>query len=124
MVFQELKKALKRAEHFSKDFQFNGPFSPIGREGLSIAIRNGLWFIDIVETPTCQEDFGAELLAFHFMARAINRWIDGHLVEGDEEAIAALAAFRSRMWWENSSALEGMVELEAQCQLQNQFSIK
>jgi len=124
MVFQEMKQALKRAEHFSKDFQFNGPFSPIGREGLSIPIRNALWFIDIVPTPTCQDDFGAELIAFQFMVRAINKWIDGHLVEGDEEAIAALAAFRSRMWWDNSSALEGLVELETQCQLQKQSSPK
>lgn len=124
MVFQEMKTALKRAEHFSKDFQFSGPFSPIGKEGLSIAIRNGLWFLDIVELPTCQDDCAAELVAFQWMARAINKWIDGHLVEGDEEAIAALAAFRSRMWWDNSNALEGLVELEAQCQLQKQSSPK
>jgi|SRR6185369_617284 len=120
MVFQDLKQALKRAEHFTKGFQFGGPFSPIGKEGLSIPIRNGLWFIDLVE-PTCQEDYCAELISLHWMACKINAWIDNNLVEGDTEAIAALAAFRSRAWGLLSSSLEEMVEIEKLlCQHQKQ----
>ncbi len=101
-MFTELTKALKRAEHFTKDFAFGGEFSPIGRQGLSIPIRNALWLLDLKESTT-QEDYEVELHLFHWMALKVNQWIDSHLVEGDEEAVVALAAFRSRVWFESDS---------------------
>ncbi len=97
----EVKMALKRSRHFTQGLSFDGPFHPCGVTGLSIPIRNGLWFIDLVITNpppnlTLEEEIGGELLAIIWMAKSINRWIDGHLVENDEEAKWALAAWLVR----------------------------
>lgn len=101
----EVKMAVKRAQHFTKELSFGGPFHPCACTGLSIPIRNGLWFIDLVITDpppdlTIEEEVGGELIAIIWMAKSINRWIDGHLVENDEEAKWALAAFlvRAEAW--------------------------
>lgn len=94
-LITDMKMALRRARFFSKDFAVGGPFSPIGKENLSIPIRNGLWFIDL-NLPTTEEDFQCEILCLHWMAKKINEWIDNHLMENDEEGKWALAAFVSR----------------------------
>ncbi len=96
----DVRMAAKRAQFFSKGFEIGGPFSPIGRIGLSIPIRNAMWLIDLVPKPTTEDDFQFEILAIHWMAIQINKWIDNHLVENDEEAKVALAAFLSRIWFD------------------------
>ncbi len=94
-LITDMKMALKRAKFFTKDLSFGGPFTPVGREGLSIPIRNGLWYIDLAE-GTSEEDVFCDLLCLHWMAKSINKWIDSHLVENDEEAKWALAAWLVR----------------------------
>jgi Asp-tRNA(Asn)/Glu-tRNA(Gln) amidotransferase B subunit len=98
-MLREIHTATKRAEHFCKLLKWEGLFSPISTTGLSIPIRNGLWFIDLKENES-EDDFAAELLALGWMAKAINKWIDSHLVEGDEETQWAMAAFlvRAKCW--------------------------
>lgn len=101
-----IKLAVKRAQFFSQNIQWGGSFSPIGREGLSIPVRNGMWFIDLKENIT-QEDYSCELFAIWWMARSINKWIDGNFVDNNEEAKWALAAFLSRaLRWGDWSKLE------------------
>lgn len=94
-----IQTAVKRAQHFTKDMEWGGPFSPVGRTGLSIPIRNGFWFWDL-PSVSLEEDIAAELFIIWAMSRAINNWIDNNLVENNEEAKWALAAFLSRagMW--------------------------
>lgn len=94
-LISDMKMALRRAQHFTKDLDIGGPFSPISKAGLSISIRNGLWFIDL-EDNFSEEGTLCELLCLHWMAKSINKWIDSHFVESDEEAKWALAAWLIR----------------------------
>lgn len=98
-LIPDMKTALRRAKHFTKDLPFKGLFSPVSRTGLSIPIRNGLWFIDLKENTT-EEDFHCELLCLHWMAKKINEWIDSHFIEDDEESKWALGAWlvRAEAW--------------------------
>jgi hypothetical protein len=96
--FDEIRTAVKRAKHFTKNISIGGPCSPTGRAGLSIPVRNGLWLLDLKESLT-EDDYKAEFYVFEWMAKTINRWIDEHMIEGDEEAIWALGAFLSRLWF-------------------------
>lgn len=105
--------AVKRARHFTQGLSFDGTFNPCGRTGLSIPIRNGLWFIDLTITNppnlTIEEEVGGELLAIIWMAKSINKWIDSHLVENDDEAKWALAA-----WLVRADAFADFSKLEEQ----------
>lgn len=106
-VIFTIKQAVRRAQYFTKDLRWGGPFSPVSRERLAIPIRNGLWFMELVPYPTTEDDAQCELFAIWWMARSINKWIDGHLVENDEETKWSLAAFLSRaLPWADWSKLE------------------
>lgn len=94
-LIPDMKMALKRARHFTQSLSFGGLLSPVGTTGLCIPIRNGLWYIDL-KTNETEEDFYCELMCLHWMAKSINKWIDGHLVENDEDAKWALAAWLVR----------------------------
>lgn len=97
--FDDLRILVKRAKYFTRNLSIGGQCSPIGKTGLSIPVRNGLWLLDLQESKT-EEDFKGELYIFFYVARLMNKWIDSHMVEGDEEAVWALGAFLSRIWFD------------------------
>lgn len=93
--FDNIRTAVKRAKYFTKNISIGGPCSPTGKNGLSIPVRNALWLLDLED-----KNYKNELHSIEWMAQVINKWIDNHMIEGDEEAIWALGAFLSRIWFD------------------------
>lgn len=107
-VFDEIKKAVKRASYFSQKLKWTGTFSPAGKNGISIIVRNYTWLMQLSDDRKSVNQFwavseeGAEqdLINFYYMAKGINKYIDGHMIEGNEEDIWGLASFLSWLWFD------------------------
>lgn len=92
----EIKRALKRADHFTQNYLVNHTLLSLDNKGLSVPIRNGFWLIDL-KKENSQEEFKTDILIIWWMSKAINSWIDNHHIENDELSKAALAVFKSRV---------------------------
>lgn len=95
-IFVDINRAIRRAKHFTKNLSWDGEFSLLSSTGLSIPIRNSLDALRGTEIVSVEY----EIYECQWMAGQINKWIDNHLVEGDDETIWALAAFLNRFeYW-------------------------
>ena len=96
MTFDQIKSAFKRATHFG--MPFDGPFSVVSKTGLAVAARNYCMLIDAGPEKKEAGDFTDDLVFLHKWARAINNYCDSNRIDGDQDAKAAMACFRSRLF--------------------------
>jgi hypothetical protein len=90
--YRQLVIATKRAKNHGLDFC--GPFTPIGKTGPLIAARNYCLLLDAYP----DSDYLGYLVVLNMWAEAINRYCDGHLINGDDEISCALGSFMSRQF--------------------------